>query len=63
MKQFLVYGLFVPSSEVPVGYMVSDVYPTFEMMGDKLAELLGFDDRDGLLLANPGIAIAALALQ
>jgi hypothetical protein len=60
---YLVYGIFMPQSEPPIAYMVSDIYPTFEAMGDAVAKYLGFDDRDALLHANPGLLLAALPLQ
>jgi len=59
----MIYGIFIPQQEPPISYMYSESCPSFEDMGDHLAERLGFPNRDDLLRANPGLRLAALTLQ
>jgi len=59
----MIYGIFTPLSEAPVAVMYSEERPTLEQMGDHVAAVLAFRDRDALLAANPNISLLCLALN
>jgi hypothetical protein len=49
--------------DVPLGYIRSTGNPTLEAMADHLAILTGFEDRDAMLNANPGLQLGFAPLH
>jgi hypothetical protein len=59
----MIYGIFRPESELPLGLMESFFPPTVDEMADHLAGQWFFRDRDDFLKANPHIRLAAMLMH
>jgi hypothetical protein len=58
----ITYVILTPG-DVPVGYIRSDGPPTLEAMADSLTLSGGYESRDHLLNANPGLILGYCVLQ
>jgi hypothetical protein len=58
----ITYVILVPGEE-PLGYIRSTGNPTLEAMADHLAIMGGFEDRDAMLAANPGLSLGFAPLH
>ena len=58
----ITYVILTPG-DVAVGLIRSTDPPTLEAMADRLATLTGFEDRDALLVANPGLTLGFAPLH
>lgn len=59
----MIYGIFRPESESPLGLMESFFPPTVDEMADHLALQFFFGTRDDFLAANPHIRLAAMLMH
>ena len=58
----ITYVILTPGDNA-VGYFTSACNPTLEAMADHLAILTGFEDRDAMLAANPGLILGFAPLH
>jgi hypothetical protein len=58
----ITYAILTPG-DILVGLIRSAEPPTLEAMADQLAVLTGFEDRDALLNANPGLVLGFAPLH
>ena len=58
----ITYAILTPG-DVLVGTIRSSEPPTLEAMADQLAALTGFENRDAMLDANPGLQLGFAPLH
>jgi hypothetical protein len=63
MRTDITYVILRPEMDVPLGYIRSTGNPSLEAMADHLAVLTGFENRDAMLNANPGLTLGFAPLH
>lgn len=58
----ITYVILMPGDNA-VGYLTSALPPSLEELADQLARDTGFEDRDALINANPGLILGFATLH